>query len=689
MHLTLVLIVTLALAGCAGPSNLQPRAQRALQPSASSPSTKPATLEPDAGRQLATTPERFLASCARDIQQARSRVEWLVAQRAPRDTVSSLTAYDDAIALLDDAVSRSGIASNSHPDAAFREAGRTCEQEVEAARTDISLDQRLYVALAALKLDEQDAATRRWVARVLRDFRREGVDRDAATRQKLRELHEQLTWLGQEFGRHIQEDVRRVDVGPEALEGLPEDYVRAHPPGPDGRVHITTETPDYLPFMAYSRSGPAREALWRINRQRGYPANLETLSRLLQARYSLATLLGYPNWAAYASEDKMVRGPQAAADFIERLSDAAAARAKDDYAALLERKRKDAPGATEVEPWEQAFLEDRVRAEQYHYESREVRGYFEYTRVKQGLFDITSRLFGLTYRRAKDAPVWHPDVEAWDVYEGDTRLGRFYLDMHPRPDKLTHSSQWDLATGRAGRALPEAVLMCNFPRPGTHPALLQHSEVRTFFHEFGHLLHHILGGHARWAGLSGSRTERDFVEAPAQVLEEWAWRPESLQLFARHFVTGEPLPAETIARMRRADAFGKGLWLRQQLFYAAVSLQLHTADPAGLDTTTRVNALQERYMPFRAASDSYVHLSFTQLDGYYSSAYYAYLWSLVIARDLLTPFQQHGLMDPATARRYRDTVLGPGGSKDAADLVRDFLGRDYGFGAYTRWLDGA
>jgi thimet oligopeptidase len=679
LHLTLVIIVTLALTGCAATTP---------PPGSAAPRTR-ASLTPDAGRHLATTSERFLAACLHDIQRARAHVEQLVALRVPRDTEVALTAYDDAMVLLDDAVARSGVAANAHPDAAFREAGRLCEQEVEATRTDISLDHRVYGALRSLRLSGQDVATRRWVARVLRDFRRAGVDRDGATRQKLRELHEQLTWLGQEFGRNIHEDVRHVDVSPEALAGLPEDYVRAHPPGPDGRVRITTEMPDYLPFMAYARSTPAREALWRVNRRRGYPDNLATLSRLLQARHALATLLGYPSWAAYASEDKMVRGPRAAADFIERLSDAAASRARDDYAALLARKRVDSPDATAVEPWEQTFLEDRVRAEQYRFDSREVRPYFEYTRVKQGLLDITSRLFGLTYRRVPDAPVWHPDVEAWDVYEGAERLGRFYLDMHPRPDKVTHPGQWDLATGHAGKTLPEAVLLCNFPRPGAHPALLQHAEVRTFFHEFGHLLHHILGGRARWAALSGSRTERDFVEAPAQVLEEWAWRPESLRLFARHVDTGEPLPEDTIALMRRANAFGKGLWLRQQLFYAAVSLQLHTVNPAGLDTTTEVKALQERYMPFRAADDTYVHLSFTQLDGYYSSAYYAYLWSLVIARDLLTPFLQHGLMDPATARRYRDAVLGPGGSRDAADLVRDFLGREHGFSAYTRWLEGA
>ncbi|MCP3138937.1 M3 family metallopeptidase [Pyxidicoccus xibeiensis] len=677
----LAILATLTLSGCAATSNRQ------APPARSPPAATPG--EPDAAHHLVATPERFLAACARDVARAREAVERLVALPAPRDTEAALAAYDDAVALLEDALARAGVAAVAHPDAGYRAAGERCEREVEAVRTALSLDGRVYEALASLDLGGQDVATRRWVTRVLRGFRRAGVDRDAATRERLRQLHEELTALGQVFSRHIHEDVRHVDLLPQALEGLPEDYVRAHPPGPDGRVRITTDTPDYLPFMAYARSSPAREALWRASRMRGHPANLDTLSRMLRVRHALATLLGYPSWAAYASEDKMVGREQVAADFIERLSDAAAGRAREDYAALLARKRRDVPDATEVEPWEQAWLEDRVRAEQHRFDSRELRPYFEYTRVKQGLLDITSRLFGLTYQRVPDARVWHPDVEAWDVYEGPTHLGRFYLDMHPRPGKFTHAAQWDLATGRDGKSLPEAVLVCNFPRPGIHPALLQHAEVRTFFHEFGHLLHHILGGRARWAALSGSRTERDFVEAPAQVLEEWAWRPESLRLFARHVDTGEPLSEDTIARMRRADAFGKGLWLRRQLFYAAVSLQLHTGDPAGLDTTTRVKDLQARYLPFRAMDDTYVHLSFTQLDGYYSSAYYAYLWSLVIARDLLTPFQQHGLMDPATARRFRDTVLGPGGSKDAADLVRDFLGRDHDFGAYTRWLEGA
>ncbi|WXH28192.1 Oligopeptidase A [Myxococcus stipitatus] len=681
MRSTFVIVAAFMLVGCLGSSARTSERASGVH----------ASLVPRAGLLLAATPERFMEACRRDIQEVRKAVARLTSPRpehAPAEEV--LTTYDDAIALLDDAVGRSGIGASVHPDSAFRAAAERCEQAVERVRTDISLDRRVYDALASLDLEHQDAVTRRWVARVLRGFKRAGVDRDTATRERVRELQEELIVLGQEFSRHIHDDVRNLDVPPAALAGLPEDYVRTHPPGPDGVVRLATNSADMGPFMTYAQDASTREALWRLGRRRGHPHNLDTLARMLHARHALATLLGYPNWAAYAAEDKMVRRQQVAANFIEELAAAVAGRMREEYAALLERKRRDVPDATRVEPWEQAWLEERVRAERFRFDSRELRPYFEYSRVKQGVLDLTSQMFGLTYHRVTDVPVWHPDVEVWDVYEGTERRGRFYLDMHPRPGKYTHAAQWDLAVGREGKSLPEGVLTCNFPRPGSRPALLQHSEVRAFFHEFGHLMHHLLGGRARWAGLSGTRTEGDFVEAPAQVLEEWAWSAESLQRFARHVDTDAPMPEDLISRMRRADSFGKGLWVRQQLFYAAVSLHLHDdTNPADTDDSTPlVMELQERYLPFRAVDGTYAHLAFTQLDGDYSALYYSYLWSLVIARDLLTPFEQHGMMDATTAHRYRDTVLAPGGSKDAADLVRDFLGRGYDFGAYSRWLQG-
>ncbi len=647
----------------------------------------PAPLALNGGRALTVTAAQFRDSCLQDIQKAREAIARFKALPAPRDTVAALEVYDEAIALLNDASGRSAIATNSHPDEAVRNASQDCDTEVQKTLTGINLDRGVYDVLVSLDPSKADGPTRQYITHELRTFRRYGVDRDEATRAKVLSLQEELTRIGQEFGRNIREDVRSVEVDPKELAGLPEDYIQGHKPGPNGKVRITTDTPDYAPFLAYARSAKARESLWRIYRQRGYPKNLDTLSRLIARRHELATLLGYPNWAAYTTEDKMIRTEKAAADFIEKITTASGARAKSDYETLLARKRKDEPKATTVNPWDQQYLEDRVKAEQYQFDSQAVRPYFEYTRVRDGVLDITSRMFGLTFKPRQDAPVWHPDIEVYDVYEGATLLGRIFLDMHPRENKYKHAAQWDLFSGKEGKTLPEGVLMCNFPKPGAEPALMQHSDVETFFHEFGHLMHHILGGHGRWAGLSGTRTELDFVEAPSQMLEEWAWAPESLQTFAKHYQTQQPLPMDIIGRMKKADEFGKGLWVRQQMFYAATSLNFYNRDPKGLDTTALMKQLQERYTPFKYAPDTYFHLSFGHLDSY-SAAYYTYMWSLVIAKDLFTPFQTEGLMSPAPAMRYRHAVLEPAGTRDAALLVKDFLGREYGFEAYERWLNG-
>jgi len=382
---------------------------------------------------------------------------------------------------------------------------------------------------------------------------------------------------------------------------------------------------------------------------------------------------------------------------VERITRAAEARLQRDYAQLLERKRRDVPAAERVDPWDSTHLQERVKAEGYGFESQSVRPYFEYRRVKEGVLDVTGLLFGVAYRRVPDALAWHPEVEVYDVLEaGDGAggadgplLGRVYLDMHPREGKYKHYAQFTLASGQAGRRLPEGVLVCNFPRPGEPagvPALMEHSDVRTFFHEFGHLLHHILGGHTRWTAHSGVATEWDFVEAPSQMLEEWVWDPAVLARFARHVETGEPIGPELVRRMKAADEYGKGLMVRQQMFYAATSLELHRREPAGLDTTALVAELQERYTPFRHVDGTYFQESFGHLDGY-SAIYYTYMWSLVIAKDLFGAFQGRGLLDPEPARRYRRAVLEPGGSRPAAQLVQAFLGRPHGFEAYEAWLN--
>ena len=640
----------------------------------------------DASAPLCGAPEDLERSCRAELDHARAAAARARAA-APGDSAAVLAAYDEALAAVGAAGARASLARNVHPDAGVRDVAERCEREVDALSTELSLDRGLYAALSALDVSGEDAATRWFLERSLRELRRAGVDRDEATRARVRELREALVRTGQEFGRNIKDDVRRLELDPAELAGLPDDWRRAHPPGPGGRVTVTTDAVDYVPFLTYARSGRAREALWRLHRLRGHPRNLEVLSRLLALRAELARTLGYASWAAYVTEDKMIGSAEAAAAFVERIAAAADARMRRDHAQLLEAKRALEPGAERVEPWDGAFLQERVRAERHGFDAREVRPYLEYRAVRDGVLDVTGRLFGIRYVPVPGLASWHEDVEAYDVLEGGEVLGRIHLDMFPREGKYRHFAQFTLASGQAGKRLPEGVLVCNFPRPAPGaPALLEHGDVRTFFHEFGHLLHHVLGGRTRWSAHSGVATEWDFVEAPSQMLEEWTWDPGVLAGFARHVDTGEPIPPGLVARMRAADEYGKGLMVRQQMFYAAVSLELHRRAPEGLDTTAVVAELQERYTPFRHVPGTFFHESFGHLDGY-SAIYYTYMWSLVIAKDLAQPFKRAGMMDPELARRYRAAVLEPGGSRPAAELVRAFLGRPHAFDAYAAWLE--
>jgi thimet oligopeptidase len=375
----------------------------------------------------------------------------------------------------------------------------------------------------------------------------------------------------------------------------------------------------------------------------------------------------------------MIGTAQAIAEFIERLADAAEAAGRRDRDALLARKAAEQPGATTLDSADAGYYSELIRREQFDVDAQEVRRYFDFPRVRAGLLEVTGRLFGLEYREV-DVQSWHEDVAVYDVWQDGELRGRIHLDLHPREGKYKHAAQFDLVGGVIDRALPEGVLVCNFPR-----GLMEHQHVVTLFHEFGHLVHHILGGRQKWARFSGVATEWDFVEAPSQMLEEWAWDAQILQSFALD-AEGDPIPADLVARMRAAKDFGKGMFVRTQLFYTATSYLLHRDRPEDHDAAVR--ELQQRYDMLDHIEGTHFQAAFGHLSGY-TSAYYTYLWSLVIAKDLFSAFDPDDLFAPTVAARYRDRILAPGGSKDAAELVSDFLGRPFAFEAFAAWLDRA
>jgi len=333
-----------------------------------------------------------------------------------------------------------------------------------------------------------------------------------------------------------------------------------------------------------------------------------------------------------------------------------------------------------------AYWYEQFRRSAFDFDSQSVRPYFPYAKVEAGVLETAARLFKIEFRRS-NATAWHADVSVFDVFDGGRRVGRFYLDMHPREGKDKWFSAAPIVTGVRGRALPEAALICNFPGGDEKdPGLLQYSDVVTFFHEFGHLMHAILGGHTEWAGLSGFATEGDFIEVPSQMLEEFFRDEKLLQAFAKHYETGEVLPAETIRKMKLAGAFGRADWVRAQLYYTTLSLDLHDQDPAGLDLDATTKRLYQSLQPWTWMEGNRMYASFGHLTGY-SSNYYTYAFDKVIALDFFGQFDPADLLGCDAGSRYRKTVLEQGGSKPGRTMVRDFLGRDEEFSAFSEWLN--
>jgi len=628
--------------------------------------------------------------CRVNLGEARRLVDEIKGDR-PTDALELLRRWNHVSTAISNVASCSSLFSEVHPVEAVRTRAEGAMQEVQKLDTDLSLDKDLYEVFAAVDPSGLDELAARVLDKTLLDFRRGGVDRDDATRARVTELSERAIVVGQEFSKNIRDDVRTVRVTPDKLDGLPQDWIDAHPVGEDGLVTLTTDYPDVIPFSTFGKDAATRRDLRVTFLNRAYPANDVLLKELFEIRREHASILGYANWADYDAEVKMIKDGDAIPTFIDKIAAAALESGQRDRDVVLARLRQDVPGASTIDGADLMFYAEAVRRENFQVDAQTVRTYFDFARVRQGLLDVTGRLFGLTYRPAQDAVLWDGDVAAYDVFLAATpetageavgeaqgeALGRIYLDLHPREGKYKHAAQFDLVRGVAGRQLAEGVLVCNFPR-----GLMEHDDVVTLFHEFGHLVHHVLAGRGEWVRFSGVATEWDFVEAPSQMLEEWAWDADILRTFAVD-AAGNQIPAELVAKMRRADDFGKGYDARTQMFYASMSYWFHVETPA--DLTERTRELQARYSLFPYIEGTHMPASFGHLEGY-GSGYYTYMWSLVIAKDMFSAFDKADMFDPEVAGRYRDRVLARGGQQDAADLVAGFLGRPYTFDAYAAWL---
>jgi thimet oligopeptidase len=621
------------------------------------------------------------------LARAQKSIDQLLAVQGARTIENTLAPYDDAVEQIDTTGNQSGLMQTVNPDSAIRDRAQALIQKVSAASTALSLNHEVYQALSAVDVSHADPATQYYVKRTLLEFRLSGVDKDEATRTKIKSLSDDITRITSQFQRNLQESQLKVVVKDRSeLAGLPEDFIALHKPAADGSITLTSDSPDVTPVLKFATNADLRKRIYLAYQNRAYPQNFDVLEKLLKKREELANLLGYKHWSDMNAADKMAGTSQNISRFIDQIDAASRPVAEREYQMLLKLAEKYQPGLTAISIDDRQYYFELLRKTAFNFDSQSARPYFPFDRVQQGILKVASKLFNVTFRPAKDAVVWDPSVTALDVFDGDHQLGRIYLDMHPRPGKDQWFSSDPILDGKRGQQLPEVTLDCNFSggTPGD-PGLMEYGDVTTFFHEFGHLMHWIFQGQQQWAGFGGN-LESDFVEAPSQMLEEWMHDPKVLATFARHYQTNEPIPAELVQRANRADAFGRGLWARGQLVYTSVSFDLHNNAPDRAQIEKSFAAHVKRFLPYENVEGDHQLASFTHLTGY-SSAYYTYLWDKVIAQDFYSKFNHDDLLAPDIAHRYRTTVLEKTGAMPANDLVTNFLGRQQSIDAFVAWMN--
>jgi thimet oligopeptidase len=625
------------------------------------------------------------------LDEEKADIAKVLAAAGPRTIENTLRPFDDAQNQLMLAGSNAYLLYALADSATLRDKGQAMSAKVSSVSTELSLDQGVYKALAAIPTPA-DPATRHYLERQLLEYRLSGVDKDDATRKKVRELQDKITNLSLVFGRNVADGTLKVKATKDQLAGLPADYIARHKPEADGTFTLTTDSPDMAPVLSFGQDAGLRRRMYVAYNSRAYPKNEQVLRDILVARQELATTLGFAHYADLATADQMIGNANNVKKLFAEVNAVSLPAAKKEYAQLLAFAQEKQPGVTALSQADGGYWREQYRRARFNFDAQSVRPYFPYEQVQAGILKTAARLFHVSFKPVKDAVVWDKSVGTYDVFDGapgneGKLLGRIYLDMHPREGKDKWFSSSPIVPGIRGRQLPEGMLVCNFSG-GTagDPGLMEYDEVVTFFHEFGHLMHHILSSQGEWMGTGGFNIEGDFIESPSQMLEEMFHDTTILQSFGKDYKTGETIPADLIARMNAASAFGRAQWLQSQLLYSSYSLTLHDEAPQDVHFDEEWLKDERQFLPFTPVDGTHFFTSFTHLTGY-ASNYYTYVLDKVIAIDFFAQFDKQNLLDGPAAMRYRHTVLEPGASKPAAELVKDFLGRPQQMDALKVWMN--
>jgi oligopeptidase A len=594
-----------------------------------------------------------------------------------------------------------GVATTPELRAAYNEA----EPMVSEFLSSIPLNPGLWKAVkevaAGSEVPNLNPVRKRYLKKTVDGFRRHGAELDDEGKRQLQEAEVELSRITTKYSENVLDATNAFEyiITDEAqLAGLPPSAIAAARQSAEAKGvagwRFTLQAPSYTAVLTYLDDAGIRQHFYRANMRRAADApfdNRELVERILTLRHQKAHLLGYFNFADLVLEERMSKRGARALEFLLELAARTEERFHQENRELLSFRRKiEGDTAPELEPWDVGYYAEKMRKERYDFDEEQLRPYFPLPQVVRGMFELTESLFGMKVVERPGVPVWHPDVRCYDVIDRDgTLLGAFYSDWHPRESKRGGAWMDALRTGgpNAHGFSPHIGIICgNLTAPiGDDPALLTHREVETIFHEFGHLLHHCLS-RVELRSLAGTNVAWDFVELPSQIMENWCWEKDALDLFARHYQTNEPIPAELLAKMKRARTFRAANAQMRQLGFGIVDLRLHIdfdaksyREKTGGDVIKYARDTMQLYSPAPFPPDHATICSFTHLFSSpvaYGSGYYSYKWAEVLDADAFGRFKGDGVLNADVGRAFREAILEKGDSEDPADLYRAFRGRE-------------
>ena len=574
------------------------------------------------------------------------------------------------------------------PDKETRGASTDADKKLSDFEVEMSMRKDVFNNLVACfeKNESMPPEGKRFLERLIKYGKRNGLHLSSEVQGEIKAIKKRMSDLSIDFNKNINEENTILEFTLQELNGLPEDFISSLDKGDGGKLQVTLKYPHYFPIMKKANNAETRRKLEAAFSSRCMKENSPILEELVELRAKMASLLGYPTHASYITEMRMAKTAGNVANFLSELAQKLDTLGEKEIKELLQLKKAeyekhgwDYDG--KINMWDLKYYMRIIEETQYSVDHNKLKEYFPLDVVTKGLLEMYQELLSLEFCEISNPDVWHEDVKMFSVVDKDTKevIGYFYLDLFPREGKFSHAACFGIQPGclkpDGKRQLAVAAMVANFPKPGDdRPSLLTHDEVETFFHEFGHVMHQICA-RADFALFSGTHVERDFVEAPSQMLENWCWEKEPIQRMSKHFKDGSAIPDEILEKLINSRLANAGMFNLRQITLGTFDQAIHTREKA--DTMKVFAETAERIMKVSPSAGTNMSASFGHLAGGYDAQYYGYLWSEVYSMDMFhSRFKKEGIMSPKVGRDYRDKILKPGGSIDAIDMVKNFLGRE-------------